>query len=119
MCFGTNVAKPNRTFGLCSSQMFPEPFQRTHRMDQPQWLDAPWKDSSKTVYQTIHELIGSLDDLETSGAQVAKLLGGTLLNEITTHMLAATNASTPEEERPRKMYLYSSVSPVGGVEVVD
>ncbi|CAM6001158.1 unnamed protein product [Sphagnum balticum] len=63
----------------------------------------------KSVYQIIHELVGVLDDLETSGAQVSKLLGGTLLNEIMTHMMAAVNASTPVEEQPRKMYMYSSV----------
>jgi hypothetical protein len=51
-----------------------------------------------------------LDDLETAGAQVAKLLAGTLLNEITDHMLAAVNSSIPVDEKPRKMYMYSSVS---------
>jgi hypothetical protein len=79
-------------------------------MPQPDWLDARWQNTGKSVFQTIHELVGVLDDLETSGTQVAKLLGGTLLNEITVHMMAAVNASTPAEERPRKMYMYSSVS---------
>ncbi len=79
-------------------------------MKQPHWLDASWLSTGKSVYQILHELVGVLDSLETSGAQVAKINAGTLLNEITAHMMAAANASTPEAEMPRKMYMYSSVS---------
>ena len=69
-------------------------------MAQPYWLDSPWQNTGKSVYQVVHELVGVLDALLSAQASedwvtVADILEYDL--EPAIHRWAAVLTQTAEQ----------------------